>query len=135
MTYQASLEIEISAQATIAGDITTDLQKLPKHPNLEDCLRQIETALDRKRLTLEKSASPAASDELCERAEQLAKERAAELMLRIAQGAPIIYDRSTFRAEANLKEGIPVSMERSADVSTWFPSGKGLEYLQLIGQP
>lgn len=58
VTYKASLEIEVSAEVTISGDVSTDLRKLPRNPALEDCLQQIETAIDRKRLKLELSASP-----------------------------------------------------------------------------
>jgi hypothetical protein len=133
VTYKAALEVEVSAKATIDGDITADLKKLPKNPEMADCLTQIETAIAHQRLKVEQSASPEASEDLQKRTLQLAKDRAAELLLRLAQGAPIVYDRSTFRAAADLTESIPIPVERSADISTWFPIGSGLDYVQLIG--
>ncbi|MCY7279036.1 MAG: hypothetical protein LH702_36195 [Phormidesmis sp. CAN_BIN44] len=133
VTYKAALDIEISAKVTIAGNIQTDLQKLPKKSVLKDCLAQIETAIAHKQLRLEHTASPKASGELCQKTEQLAKERAAELLLSMAQGVPVVYDRSDFQASATLTESLPVGVERSADISTWFPTGRGLDYMQLIG--
>ncbi|MGV0025918.1 hypothetical protein [Phormidesmis priestleyi] len=141
VTYKAALEVEVFAKATIAGDITADLKKLPKNPELADCLTQIESAISssdpqgvaHQRLKVEQSASPQASDDLQKRTLQLAQDRAAELLLGLAQGAPIVYDRSTFRASADLTESLPIPIERSADVSTWFPIGSGLDYVQLIG--
>jgi len=133
VTYKASLDVGISAKVTISGNIQIDLQKLPKNPVLENCLAQIETAIAHKRLKLEHTASPEASDELRQKTEHLAKEHAAELLLCMVQGAPVMYDRSQFYASADLAESLPVQVERSADISTWFPTGKGLEYMQLIG--
>jgi hypothetical protein len=132
VTYKAVLEVQVSAKATIAGDITADLKKLPKTPELADCLTQIESAIAHQRLKVEQSNSPEASDDVQKRALKLAKDRASELLLRLAQGAPTVCDRSTFRASADLTESIPISVERSADISTWFPSGTGLEYVQLL---
>lgn len=133
VTYKASLDVGISAKATIAGEITTDLQKLPQNPTLEDCLAQIETAIAHKRLKLDYTSSPEASDELRQKTECLAKEHAAELLFSMAKGAPVMYDRSQFHASADSTQSLPVQVERSADISTWFPIGKGLEYMQVIG--
>ncbi len=133
VTYKATLAVEIYAKATIAGDITADLKKLPKNPEMADCLTQIERAIADHRLKVEQSASPKASDDLQKRTLKLAQDRAAELLLSLAQGAPIVYDRSTFRASADLTESLPISLERSVDISTWFASESGMDYVQLMG--
>ncbi|KAM3093741.1 hypothetical protein ACKFKG_18495 [Phormidesmis sp. 146-35] len=133
VTYKATLEVEVSAKVTIAGDITADLKKLPKNPEITDCQTQIESAIAHHRLKVEQSASPHASDDLQKRTLKLAQDRAADLLLHLAQGAPIVHDRSTFRASADLIESLPVSLERSGDISTWFATGSGMDYVQLIG--
>lgn len=133
ISYQASLSVECFAEVSVTGDITKDFNKLNKDAVLEDCLRQIEEAIAQQRLALKDFVSPEAPEALLEKTVQLAKEKAAELLLQIAQGTAKDISQSKFRATATLTETIPVSLERSIDVTSWFPKGNGLEHLQVIG--
>lgn len=127
ITYKAALKIELSAEVTITGDVTEVLKKL-KNPTLADCEKQIEIAIAQHRLKLEQSSE--GSEDLLARTIQLAKERAAELLLSMAEGDS--FDRSHFQASATLTEDAPMMIERSTDISTWFPNGNGMDYVQIL---
>jgi hypothetical protein len=62
----------------------------------------------------------------------MAKDRASELLLQLAK-QPTKDGESRLYVKAYLEETTAIAIERTADISTWFPSGKGLEHLQLIG--
>jgi hypothetical protein len=132
VTYQAVLEREIFVEVAISGDISKALKQLPKSPTLENCLDLIDDEIGKQRLKLTVSASPEATDDLHARTEQLAKKHAAELMLQLAQDSSIAYDRTKFQASASLSESITTPIERSADITTWFPNGKGMDYIQIF---
>ncbi|MER3435377.1 MAG: hypothetical protein C4288_18720 [Leptolyngbya sp. ERB_1_1] len=130
ITYKVSLKTEIVAEVMIKGDVTEDLKKLPKTPTLEDCSRQIDSAIVQHRLKLEQSSK--APEDLLEKAIQLAKRRAAQLLLSMAEDAPIPYDRTHFQASASLTNDDLVKIERSTDISTWFATRSGMNYVQIL---
>lgn len=135
ITYNATLKTEISAEVAITGDITEDLKNLPKNlpknPTLADCSRQIETAIAQHRLKLEQSSE--VPEALLKKTVELVKDRAAQLLLYMAENSPAPYDRSRFHASASLTEDAPILIERSTDISTWFPKGDGMDYVQMLG--
>lgn len=131
VTYYAALSQQAIAQVTIAGNVVALLKHLPKDPSVSTCLQQLEAVIAQNQLTVERSQSPDASQELRQKAEQLAKERAAELLRQLAQGCTTV-DESEFSATATATEAVPMMLTRSADVCSWFPNGKGLDYLQIF---
>lgn len=132
VTYYAVQSKQAIAAVTISGNVAPLLKRLPKDPSVQACLQQLEAAIAHNQLSVERSQSSQAPESLRQKAEQLAKERAVELLQSLTQGCTT-QDRSQFRATATVTEDIPTALRRSADVSSWFPNGKGLDYLQIIG--
>lgn len=132
VTYHAFLPKPVSAETKITGNVRSILNQLAKDASLQECLQQIEIAIAQNQLKLEQQADPEAPESLQQRTEQLVKQKAAELLQQMVKGATRA-DPNHLKVTATLTETIPVTLVRSTDVSSWFPNGKGLDYLQLIG--
>ena len=113
----------------------TFLKSSSKTETIADCLQTIESALTQKILKLEYSVSPIELPELSHKVEKQCKERAAELLLQMINNS-VKFSKSLFQTTASLKSlksFKTIIFTRSADVVSWFPSGDGSEYMQLIG--
>jgi hypothetical protein len=132
VTYEASLPKQVVAEVTITGNVSTLLKRLSQDSAMSEYWQQIQSALDAKQLKLEQSTSPDAPDCLRQKAEQLAKEKAAELLQLMIKGATRA-DPNHLKVTARLTDTVPIPVQQTADVSTWFPQGKGLDYVQLLG--
>ncbi|MBD2020598.1 hypothetical protein H6F43_10395 [Leptolyngbya sp. FACHB-36] len=131
VTYYAALPKQAIAEVAISGNVTPLLKRLPKDASVQDCLEQLEAAIAQNQLVLTRSQSPNASESLRQKAEQLAKERAAKLLQQLAQGSTV-QNQSEFCATAAVTDSVPMSLTRSADINSWFLNGNGLDYLQLF---
>jgi hypothetical protein len=132
VTYHAVLEREIFVEVTISGDISQDLKQLSKSLTITDCLAQIERAIAQKSLKVDVSASDEATETLHERTTQLAKKNAAELLLKMSLTPSKLFDLTHFQSLAHLSDSQPIAIERSADISTWFLQGNGMDYVQIF---
>jgi hypothetical protein len=132
VTYEASLPKLVFAEVKITGNVSSLLKRFRKDSAMPEYLQQLEVAIDKQQLKLERSASPEAPDCLRQRTEQLTKEKAAELLQQMVQGATRA-DPNHLKVAARLTETMPIAVQRSADISTWFPQGNGLDYVQLLG--
>jgi len=139
ITYRGTISIPVTAETTIEGDVQADLAELRKNASLEDCRARIAAAVDAGRLHLKRSATAASSDSMGQRADQIAKEKAAVVLRQLARGErpteSVEFDgeRTHLFVSAALTEKLPQSLERVADISSWFPEGKGIEHLRMVG--
>lgn len=139
VTYRGLAPLEVSAETTIEGDAKADFAKLGKDATLTDCEMRIEIALAEGRLILRQAATPEAPVELRQKADRLAKEKAAAGLLRMVRESAgnlkpqLNLDESTLRATASLNTTLSIPIERSTDVSSWFPSGSGTDHIQIVG--
>ncbi len=132
VTYRVLVDLPLDGQVEIEGEVATDLRELGQRPTAEVVRQRVEDAIAQGRLILTETFPDPIPDDLKQRTLALAKDRAVELLLQLAE-LPTKDGESHLYAKAYLKETAAVALERTADISTWFPSGKGLEHLQLIG--
>jgi hypothetical protein len=130
--YQMALAVEILAETAIAGDVREDIAVLGKEATLEACLAQIETAIAAGRLSLTHSGTAEPSDAIWQKAERLVKEKAATILQRFVQGAIANPAQSTIEASVSLADTAMLPIERSTDVSSWFPKGKGTDHIRVL---
>jgi hypothetical protein len=129
--YKATLTIDILVTTTIQGDVRTDLAKLKQTATLADCVRQIEIAIAEKRLMIQRQYPELIEPALVEKVDQMAKEKAASLLLHNLKSPPF-PDRSTLKVTATLSTPQELNLERSTDISTWFQDGTGLDHLRVL---
>jgi hypothetical protein len=121
VVYGFSLASEVSARATIKGDVRADVAELDTDASSEECLARIEVALNDGRLRLEKDASSDAPDELKEKAERMAKERAADILLRMAhRETDAALDAADLTASASFTTTANRPLNRSTDIGSWY---------------
>ncbi|NJO78329.1 MAG: hypothetical protein HC827_07225 [Cyanobacteria bacterium RM1_2_2] len=132
VTYEASLPKQVVAEVHMTGNVSSLLKRFSKDSPISEYLQQIEAAVVDKQLKFEQSISPDTPDCLRQKTEQLAKEKTAELLQLMVKGATRA-DPNHLKVTARLTDTVPIPVQQSADVSTWFPQGKGLDYVQLLG--
>jgi hypothetical protein len=133
--YRMTLPIEVMASTAISGDVRADVVELGPDASLADSKRRVESALGAGRLALSRTATTGAPAELQARADRLAMEKAASVLLHLARqgaGEPV---ESALEAEATLKEPVSLPIERATDVGTWFPAGQGLDHVHVLTAP
>ncbi len=135
VSYQAILPISISAEVKLMGDIQVDLTLLPKEPSLQDCLMQIEVAIDAGRLQKiqvdSESHQTPESLALLQKAEKMVKEKAALVLQTMAKNHP--SDQSHLNTVVTLTEMSSIDFVQTSDISNWFPKQDGIDYIQTIG--
>ncbi|MFQ4138236.1 hypothetical protein PGN35_018150 [Nodosilinea sp. PGN35] len=132
VSYLASVDLPLAGQVEIEGEVATDLRELGPQPTAAAVRERVENAIARGRLTLTETFPDHTPADLKQRTLDQAKDRAIELLLQMAE-TPKTSRELHLYTKAYLEETTAVALERTADISTWFPSGKGLEHLQLIG--
>lgn len=110
-------------------------QPQEKNISLQDCLAQIETALSDKRLHLSRVEINRVSDELRQTVDSEAKHYAAQQLLNIVKGRNPVPHESPLQVTARQTETHRYSLERQTDVSSWFPTGNGSDYVQVSPTP
>jgi hypothetical protein len=101
---------------------------------LEDCFAQIEVALTAGRLTLTRVEQGNVSDLLRQKADTSVKQTAAHQLLATVKGlsgTTKLPDESRLNTTATQTETQQYSGDRTTDISTWFPSGNGLEQINV----
>lgn len=133
VTYQIDVSMPVSVTTRLAGDITQEMRSAWRITSLNDSLQMIESALSNGRLQLTRSGATNAPADLRERVDQLAKYKAAELLLSLVKGTAREPDTAHFEAVASLTEQATFPIERSTDVASWFKSGSGVNHIRLLG--
>ncbi|MGG6240984.1 hypothetical protein ACQ4N7_20370 [Nodosilinea sp. AN01ver1] len=132
VSYRVWVDLPQPGQVEIEGEVATDLRALGQNPSPAAARQRVEDAIAQGRLTLTETFPDSTPADIKQRTLDLAKDRASELLLQLVE-QPIQDGESHLYAKAYLEATAAVALERTADISTWFPSGKGLEHLQLIG--
>jgi hypothetical protein len=124
VVYKLTLASEQIARTIITGDVRIDVAELEANASAADSLARIEAALGDGRLRLERAASSAAPDELKEKADRMAKEKAADILLSMARKETSEQlDAADLKASASLTTTVSLPLTRSTDVGTWFTGG------------
>lgn len=132
VSYRVWVDLPRDGQVEIEGEVSADLRDLGQDPAPAAARERVEGAIAQGRLTVTETFPDNTPADLKQRTLDLAKDRAVELLLQLAE-QPTKDGKSHLYTKAYLEETTAVALERTADISTWFPSGKGLEHLQLIG--
>lgn len=132
VTYQGTLATEIPVSTSIQGDIRTDLAMLNQNTTLADCLEQIELAISANRLIVQRSHPETVDSELVLKVDQIAKYKAASVLLDQLQQAQRDPDRATLEVTATLIATQLLTIERSTDISTWFEGNTGLDHVRVL---
>jgi hypothetical protein len=139
VTYRGVHAVEVTATATVSGDVAEDLDELPESPGAEACLAQVAAALEAGRLVIERTGDAGAPDELWRRAEEQAVARAAVELRKLKAGAPtpgfFTAARSReamLRAEAHLSAEVELPVEARADMADWFARGDGAAHVRNV---
>ena len=133
VSYVGVLAGEVTVKVSIAGDVEEDIAGLGEDVSFARCLEQIETALEEGRLILEKTETAEAPAEVYEKVEISAKEKAAQIMMEMIRSAGTGADRSFLEASASFTGEVPLRVERSTDVGTWFAGGTGTDHVRVLG--
>lgn len=134
--YRMTLPVEVRVQSSMSGDVRQDISQLGANPSLTACYDQIRIALfDDRRLVLAHTGTNEAPKELWEKADRLAIDQAASLLLEMAHGDNPRLDAARLDVVASLTETIPLPIQRQSDVSSWFPQGTGSDHMQVVSFP
>lgn len=132
VSYRGWVDLPLAGEVVIEGEVAAELRSLGPEPSEAAVRERLEGAIAQGRLTLTETFPDHTPTDLKQRTLDLAKDRAVELLSQMATSS-IKGGNSYLHAKGHLEETTAVALERTADISTWFPSGKGLEHLQLIG--
>lgn len=140
ITYRGALAGSVTATIAIDGDVAEDLEELPANPSAEACLAQVATAIEAGRLTMARSGSMGAPDELWQRAEEQAITRASEELYRLSIGAQrpplsavVRSAEARLHAEVSLSAPAELPLAGRTDVADWFAAGDGATHVRHIG--
>ena len=124
--YNITLQKKISVESTITGDVRADIAKLETSASANDCQILIEIALTEGRLHFERVGSEDAPIELKEKADRMAKEKAADILLSMARlkESEVPLDTANLEAKAMATTTGPVQFTRSTDVASWYASAE-----------
>lgn len=137
VAYSGARAAEVTATATVSGDVAADLDELPASPGAEACLARVAAALEAGRLVLERTGDAGAPDELWRRAEEQAISRAAAELRKLKAGAPGLLTtprghEAALRAEASLRAEVELPVAARADVAGWFAGGDGAAHVRTV---
>lgn len=157
--YKFSLEVVSTIETIIEGDIAVDVAQIlsnhdkkssilgnifgkpkphqqQKSVSLEECLTQIELALSKQRLHLRHIEINQISDQLRVKVDREAKENAAQQLLHLVKNrdstAP---NQSLLQVTARQTEKKRYYFEQTTDISSWFPTADGSEYIRFSSVP
>lgn len=132
VSYHLSFSSRISAEVSLEGDVKADLEALGQNPSLADCQARVESALAEGRLTLRRSDATGVPDDLWQELERKAKDKAVAALLHMASDTSIqtSFDALHLQVSASQTINVPLPLERSTDVSTWFQDDTGLDHIR-----
>ncbi|MDQ5870870.1 MAG: hypothetical protein M3547_01505 [Acidobacteriota bacterium] len=138
--YRGSISKETFVEVSIEGEVGEGLAALGANPSPADCRSWIETALAEGRLNWRRSGSQDVAEELWNKAERLAREKAALALGRLAQEADpsrpragdVVLDSTMLRASAAVRERVPIPSTRVTDVAKWFPAAAAANHIHVL---
>jgi hypothetical protein len=135
VTYLGSLPATVPTSTSITGDASTDVTHLGKGATAASAQAQLDAAIAAGRLRIQHAHPPGAPEDLRHAVETQAREMAAALLLKMARGIPPAssLDASAFAVTASRTETTSLLLERSTDVGTWFPDGRGTDHVRVLG--
>lgn len=142
--YRGNASIPVAAETIIEGEIFADLVELGRSPSVAACEAQIEQALYEGRLSLRHTElAIKAPSELQEKVDKLAKEKAVNAVLHMAQELKPLkqgigkttkqHNESLLKVTASAVEIVSLPLEVTSDISSWFANGSGSNHMQIIG--
>lgn len=132
VVYRSSLASELRTGTSVVGEVSADVAELKPDAPISECQSRIETALSEGRLRLERTGSDAAPAELKEKAERMAKAKAAEMLSRLTGKEPdATLDAANLEASVSLTTTVAVPLVRSTDVGSWYPAGAGTANIMI----
>lgn len=130
---------EVSTSSILSNLLSTEnheqAQQNQKNISLKDCLAQIEIALSDKRLQLNRVEINRVSDQLCETVDSEVKNYAAQQLLNIVNSRNPVPHQSPLQVTARQTETQRYFFERQTDISSWFATGNGSDYVQISPTP
>lgn len=132
-TYSILLPVEYAARTSITADVKNDLVAIGRNATIKDALARVESGIGTGTFRVDRTADPGASDEMKEKVDRLAKDKAAAMLLNMALNPNLDWDKARLDTSAYLTENIPKNFERSTDVGSWFPAGSGANHIQVVG--
>jgi hypothetical protein len=133
VTYHVDVSMPVTVETRLAGDLTQAIRSAGSIASITDSLQLIETALSSGALQITRSGAADAPANLRQRVDQLAKHKAAELLLSLVRGTIREPDTAHFEALAVLTEQASFPIERSTDVASWFSQGSGADHIRVLG--
>ncbi len=134
VTYRGTLPSEVPVAVKISGDVREDLSALQEGTPLASCRDRVDLALASGRLTLSALHPAGVPRQTVEGVEELAKDRAAEVLKRMKEGLGSHEgaERSSLevRVERTAQGALPIAP--SADVGTWFQHGQGRDHVRAL---
>ena len=134
VAYKSSLTFGVSAEASIMADVEPDIAELGPDATLADCQAHIEAALNDGRLSLQRSSSSAASDSLKEKADRLAKEKAADILFQFSQKG-LKPDAADLKTEAVVRDTVSRPLTSSTDLGSWYERGADSPNIMIAPSP
>jgi hypothetical protein len=134
ITYRGFLPSEVPVTVSISGDVTKEIAALGSNVTLEDCRNQMNTAIAAGRLKVDKSYPSGVSDDVLKEVVDLAKEKGAEILLKMASDlrAGFTPEESSLKVTVSRTERRALPIEPSTDVSAWFTAGRGPDHIRVL---
>jgi hypothetical protein len=125
VSYRFSLSTDVSVETSIAGDVSEDIAELGPSAARTDCQARIDKALAEDRLLLVRTGADDAPPELTRKADEMAKEKAIDILQRMTKQAQLNPDVANLKATATATMPTTVPLSRSTDVGSWYRGGSG----------
>lgn len=134
IAYRGSLPSEVPVTVSISGDVRYDIEDLGSDATVERCRDQIDVAVTAGRLNVTRSYPSGVSDEILKEVEALAREKGAEILLRMSCDlrAGFTPNLSALEVTVSMPEKRYLPIELTADVSTWFIAGQGTDHIRVL---
>ena len=131
--YRILLAVKYAARTSISGDVKNDAKAIGKNATIKEAMERIESGILTGTLEVDRSSDTGASDQLKEKVDRLAKDKAAAMLVNMALSPNLDWDMARLDASAYLTEDIQVKLERSTDIGSWFSAGSGANHIQIVG--
>jgi hypothetical protein len=125
VSYVFSLSTNVSVETSITGDVSKDIAELGSSPARSDCQARIDTAIAEDRLRVVRKGAEGAPPELIKKVDGMAKEKAIDILQRMAKQAELNPDVANLKATATATMPTTIPLSRSTDVGSWYAAGSG----------
>jgi hypothetical protein len=134
VVYKSSLTLGVSAEASIMADVETDIAELGPNATLADCQARIEAGINDGRLKFKRSSSAAAPDALKDKADRLAKEKAADILFQFSQKG-LKPDVADLEAKVVVRDTVSLPLTSSTDLGSWYARGADSPNILIAPSP